>query len=320
MVLKIVLIVCGAVTALVLVVCAYILSYLSRRNSFPLPKFLINIVTNELAGNDDMPEEYWQEARKKEEWLEAQNLEHCEIRNKKGLKLKAKLYKSEIESKVFVLACHGCRSTGVGEFAFISEYIHDKEFNLFLVDHRACGESDGKYMGYGLFESQDTMLWIEFIKEHYGSDVKIILYGVSMGGATVLIMSGMNLPSNIKGIISDCSYTSAWDEFAYQLKSSFHLPAFPALYIVNLLSIILAGYSFKSASPVKSIKRAKVPVQFFHGEKDDYVPTYMINKLYDACPTEKNMLIVPDATHAKSYQTHPKMYEERLNTFFDRVL
>lgn len=314
------LIVLAVVILIVLVICAYILSFLSRKVGFPIPKIILNLVTGGIAGNDQMPDEYWKNANEKEKWLESQNLQRFEITNKKGMKLKAKLFPSEKQSKVFVLACHGARSSGIGEFSFISKYFHEKGYNLFLVDHRSCGESEGKWMGYGFYESQDTMLWIDFIKKNFGEDVQIVLYGVSMGGATVLMMSGMNLPENVKGIASDCSYTSAWDEFSYQLKTSFHLPAFPVLYIVNFLSIIMAGYSFKKASPIKALKNAKVPIQFFHGEKDDYVPAYMIKQLFDACPTEKEMMLIPDAVHAKSYQTHPDMYEEKFNEFFDRVI
>lgn len=314
------LIILGVAVVIVLIVCAYILSFLARKVGFPIPKFILNLVTGGIAGNDEMPDEYWKKAKNNEKWLESQNLQRFEITNKKGMKLKAKLFPSEEESKVFVIACHGAHSSGIGEFSFISKYFHKKSYNLFLVDHRASGESEGMWMGYGLYESQDTMLWIDFIKKNFGDDIEIVLYGVSMGGATVLMMSGLNLPKNVKGIVSDCSYTSAWDEFAYQLKTSFHLPKFPVLYIVNFISVIVAGYSFKKASPINALKKAKVPILFFHGEKDDYVPAYMIKQLYDACPTKKEMMLVPDAFHAKSYQTHPDVYEKKFNEFFYKIL
>ena len=101
----------------------------------------------------------------------------------------------------------------------------------------------------------------EASKQHY-PDTDIFLLGVSMGAATVLMMSRSATDEAIKGIIADCSYTSAWDEFSYQLKTSFHLPDFPILPICNLYSRIFAGYSFRDASPLNAVKEAKKPILF----------------------------------------------------------
>lgn len=320
LVLEIVLIVFAVLLAVVLVVCAYILSYISRREPFKLPGWLIRSIESGMAGNDDMPDTYWEKAREKEQWLEQQNLEQIYITNQDGLKLRAQYYKSEKPCRGLILACHGCRSSGIGEFCFISEFLHNQGYDLFLVDHRACGESEGEYMGYGLYESRDTMLWIDYINRRFGKECPVILYGISMGSATVLMMSGLDLPENVKGIVADCGYTSAWNEFKYQLKTSFHMPPFPFLYFVNFLSLILAGYSFKKANPIQAVKKAKVPILFFHGEEDDFVPCYMVHELFAACTSEKQILVVPDALHAKSYQTHPELYEPKMTAFLDHVL
>ena len=53
-------------------------------------------------------------------------------------------------------------------------------------------------------------------------DAKIILHGISMGGATVMMCAGENLPSNVKGIVDDCGYTSVWDIFSDELSVLFH--------------------------------------------------------------------------------------------------
>lgn len=304
----------------VLVVCAYILSYISRRNPFPLPKWLISRVEGGMEGNDDMPASYWEKAKEREAWLEAQNLEQIHITNAKGMKLRGQYYPADKPRKGLILACHGCRSSGIGEFCFISEFLHNHGYDLFLVDHRACGESEGEYMGYGLYESQDTMLWLDYIVKRFGDDCPIILYGVSMGSATVMMMSNQDLPKNVKGIVADCGYTSAWNEFQYQLKASFHMPPFPFLYIVNFFSMVLAGYSFRKAAPIEAIKEAKVPILLFHGEKDDFVPTFMVHELFEACSAPKDLLVIPEALHAKSYQTHPELYEPKILSFFDWVL
>ncbi len=57
-------------------------------------------------------------------------------------------------------------------------------------------------------------------------NAEIALFGVSMGGATAMMTSGEDLPSNVKVIIEDCGYSTVIDEFTYQLKDLFHLPSF----------------------------------------------------------------------------------------------
>ena len=138
-----------------------------------------------------------------------------------------------------------------------------------------------------------------------------------MGGATVLMMSDKITDPAVKGIIADCSYTSAWDEFAYQLKNPFGLPAFPLLYIFDLYCRIICKYSLRDASPIKAVRGAKVPILFIHGAKDALVPVKMQKELFDACPTQKEMLTVENAVHAQSYYTDPRAYEAAAEKFIN---
>lgn len=305
---------------LLLIISAYILSYLSRKTPLPLPKKLIQMIEGGLAGNAEMPDSYRQRQKEREQWLESQHMEQIHLKNARGYRLRAQYLPTKLQRKGMVLACHGARSSGIGEFSFISQFLNEQGYDLFLVDHRSCGESEGSYMGYGLYESKDTMLWLEYINNRFGTGLPLFLYGVSMGGATVLMMSKLALPANVKGIVADCSYTSAWNEFRYQLKTSFHLPPFPFLYLVDFMSVVMAGYSFRKASPLEAVKHSKVPILFFHGAKDDYVPCFMVHDLYEACTSKKDLLIIPDAVHAKSYQTHPERYGPKMLHFFDSLL
>ena len=79
-----------------------------------------------------------------------------------------------------------------------------------------------------------------------------------MGGATVMMAAGEDLPDNVKCIVEDCGYSSVWDEFRLQLKNVFGLPTFPLLNAASLMSKTRAGYSFKEASSVKQLQKATV--------------------------------------------------------------
>lgn len=290
----------------------FLMKQLIARDVPKLPDFILKM----LAGNTQDEFVVTQEDKKQIEKLSNNIKETIYLRTEKeGLKIVGRYYPADKPSDLFLVLSHGCRCNGLREFAMISEYYHKLNYNLLIVDHRACGDSEGEYMGFGYYESSDTMLWLDYLNNRFGKDIKIFLHGVSMGAATVLMMSSKQLPENVKGIIADCSYTSAWDEFSYQIETSFKLPVHPILDIVNLTAKNKAGYDFKNASPLNCVKNAKVPILFIHGAKDEFVPEFMVNKLYNACCTRKDLLIVPDAIHARSFQKEPELYINKVKGF-----
>lgn len=292
-----------------LIACAFIFNQLVWKKTVPVPKFILKMI----AGNNG-PDTYEDKARQAVSEFRKLPLEEITLNAPDGAKLRGHVLVPEKPNGRLILACHGARSSGLGEFCFMAPYFYENGYTLVMPDHRGCGKSDGKYMGYGTHESKDSFLWLRYAKERF-PDMAIYLLGVSMGGATVLMMSNHAEDAAIKGIIADCSYTSAWDEFSYQIHTSFHLPDFPILHICDLYSRMLAGYGFKEASPLEAVRQAKKPVLFIHGGADDYVPTYMQDILYDACPTEKYKLTVEGAVHARSYYTNPAAYQAALEAF-----
>lgn len=310
----IVLIVLVVLLFILFLVCGFIYNQIAWRKTFKVPQFIMN----HIAGNE-MFDDYSEKARKAEKDFLKYPLETITLKTPDGATLKGKLLEPKESNGKLILACHGAHSSGIGEFCFIGPYFYENGYTLFMPDHRGCGESDGKFMGYGTHESKDTFLWLDYLKKRFPS-LSIFLLGVSMGAATVLMMSEKADDKAIKGIIADCSYTSAWDEFSYQLKTSFHLPNFPLLNICDIYSRLLAGYSFKDASPIKAVKNAKKPILFIHGNKDDFVPYFMQDILYKACPTEKMCLTVEGAVHARSYYTNPVVYQNAVETFIEKCM
>ena len=141
-----------------------------------------------------------------------------------------------------------------------------------------------------------------------------------MGAATVMMASGENLPSNVRMVIEDCGYTSVWDEFKYELKYLFHMPAFPALYNANIITIIRAGYSLKKASCLKQIKKSKIPTLFIHGDKDKFVPFWMLDKLYEAASCKKQKYVAKGAAHPEAESIDPQKYWHTVRKFIKRYL
>ena len=253
-------------------------------------------------------------------WLEDYGYERYTINADDGTKLIGYLMRPEKPSKNFVFCSHGYRSEGRREFSGISQYYLSRGFNVFLVDHRASGESGGKYIGFGYYEAKDSIRWLEFLNKTFGEDISIVLHGVSMGSATVMLMGGDEaLPENVRLIVADCGYTSAWDEFKYKL-SAMKIPEKPLLPAVNAINIRKAGYDFRDTSAVDAVKRAKVPFLFIHGGADNFVPTFMVYLLFDACASKlKDMMIVDGADHASSFVAGREQYEAKLDEMLEKT-
>lgn len=309
---KIILIAAGAIIFILFIACIFIFNQLVWVKTIPIPKIFYGII----AGNS-VPGKFEKDVEKAVSHFEEMPLERPELTAKDGAHLRAKLLIPEKSNGRLIIACHGARSSGIGEFCFMADYFYNNGYTVLMPEHRGCGKSDGKFMGYGTHESKDTFLWLDYANKRFPS-LSVFLLGVSMGGATVLMMSDKIKNNSVKGIIADCPYTCAWDEFSYQLHTSFHLPDFPLLHICNLYSMIFSKYSFKAASPIEAVKNSRVPVLFIHGKADEFVPFFMQKQLYDACTNEKYILSVDDAVHARSYYTNPGAYEQAINRFFDK--
>lgn len=258
--------------------------------------------------------------QKAQEWYCKQKFETIELEAEDGVHIKGYFLKSEDSRNQLAILVHGYASSSKGMAEYAKMY-YEEGVSVFLADNRAHGESEGNYIGMGLLDSQDYLLWIDKLLPMVGNDVQIVLHGVSMGAATVMMMcNSEHLPEQVKCIIEDCGYTSVFDEFKYQLREMFHLPAFPILYLASMQCKALSGYSFKEASAVKAVKHSKVPIFFIHGEEDTFNPTEMVNRLYNAANCEKELWIVPEAAHAKSHRLYPEEYRERVVSFYTKYL
>ncbi len=260
-------------------------------------------------------QEYNQIRKDSTEWFLAQNPQILHITSYDGLKLMG--YYLPVEDAVrTVIMVHGFRSGALNEFAPMTQFFHEQRCNLLLVQQRAHGESEGNYLCFGVKERFDVREWISFYNEQFGSTLPIYLYGVSMGCGTVVMASGLELPSNVCGVIADCGYTSPWDEFKFVLNHDFHLPTFPILYIADFLCRVRAGFAMKEVSTLDIVKKANYPMLFIHGTKDDFVPTFMGQQNYDCCTGKKQLLLVEGAGHALSWKMGTEQYKEKILQFF----
>lgn len=253
--------------------------------------------------------------KQKKKWLTDTVLEKVQITSEDGLALKGDIIHTQEESHKWLIAVHGYTGKR-SDSQNIASFYGMQGYQILMPDMRSHGESEGKYIGMGWLDRKDLLKWIDYVIT-LDPEAQIILHGVSMGGATVMMVSGENLPPQVKGIVEDCGYTSVWDIFSDELRYLFGLPEFPILYVADLVAQVRAGYEFKEASALEQVKKSQVPMLFIHGTEDNFVRSDMAPILYEACPTEKSLLLIEGAGHGNAYLMDPEQYFKTVFTFLE---
>ncbi len=254
-------------------------------------------------------------------WFESQEKERITMTSHDGLKLVAYYLPAKEESRKVMILVHGYRNNGmIGDFSNLVKFYHEMGYHLLVFHQRAHGESEGKYICFGVKERFDLVKWTEYIARRFEGKCDIFLSGISMGSATVLLAAGLKLPEQVKGLIADCGYTSPWDIFNHMLEKNFHLPKFPFLYIADYICHKKAGFYFRECSTLESMRANRIPVLFVHGKKDRTVPLEMSRANYEACGADKELFIVDRAAHGTSNLAEPEAYQQKVMAFMEKCL
>ena len=244
--------------------------------------------------------------------------EDVRIKSRDGLNLHALEMLNRGGGHKWVIVVHGYNSDS---FKMKSEGTKFSQmgYNVLMPDLRGCGESQGEAFGMGWLDRIDMLDWIDYIISK-DSNAEIVLYGVSMGGATVMMTTGEPLPKNVKAAIEDCGYTSAKAEFEGKLMDFFGLPSFPVITAADVVCLFRAGYTFEQASSVEQLKKSVTPTLFIHGDNDSFVPFYMLEELYAAAACPKEMLAVKGAGHFGSSTSEPELYWDTVEKFLNKYV
>lgn len=259
-------------------------------------------------------EPYWE---KMEYWIkEARKLpqESVEITSFDGLKLQGKFYEYAPGAPVEIMF-HGYRGSAERDMSGGVHRCFKVGRSALVVEQRCSHGSEGNTITFGINEHRDCLKWVDFAIDYLGKDIKIILTGISMGAATVMMAAGEKLPPNVVGILADCGYTSA-KEIMFHVMRGMKLPPRLCYPFVKLGAKIFGHFDLDENSPIEAMKRCTLPVIFFHGEADDFVPCSMSREIFEICTSRKRLVTIPGAGHGVSYAKDPQRYLQELRDFF----
>ncbi|MDR1629376.1 MAG: alpha/beta hydrolase [Oscillospiraceae bacterium] len=252
-----------------------------------------------------------------EDWFFA-FAEKTELVSLRGETIYANIVRQDAPAHKWAVCCHGYTSRP-SHYAQRGWELHKMGFHVLFPSLRGHGDSDSRLASMGWHDRLDVIDWITYILT-LDPEAQILLYGVSMGAATVMMTTGETLPENVKCAVEDCGFTSVWDEFRVQFGKTAHLPAFPFLNAARTAGRLRLKYDFKEASALKAVRRSKIPTLFMHGDKDDFVPFWMLDVLYDnaVCPKEK--VVIHGADHAASHEVDPQLYWSSVKRFVEKYI
>ena len=231
-----------------------------------------------------------------------------------GLKLHAKYYECN-NSNVVEIMIHGYRGSAYRDLSVGIQRAFAVGHSVLLIDQRASSLSEGNTISFGINERHDCISWVHYVINNINKDMKIILTGVSMGAATVMMASNMELPNNVIGVLADCGYTSP-KEIIWKCTKDMKLPPKIFYPFIKLSAKIFGHFDLEETSALEAVKTTKLPIIFYHGTKDDFVPCYMSEKLFEECISDKRLVLIDDCGHGLAYLVDKQKYIEELKDFF----
>ncbi len=249
------------------------------------------------------------------QWYDSRESEAVTLPTRDGLCLRGRLLLAEGEPQGVVLLFHGYHSSPRRDLALQAQALHRAGYHLLLPFQRSHGESEGRYICFGVKERQDAADWCRFAVRRFGDTLPLALLGVSMGASTVLMAVELSLPASVRCLVADCGFTTPWAIIKKRLPQRHKLPAYPTIYFMNAWSRFLADFDYRQLHAAQTLAQSTLPALIIHGDADDYVPLSMAEEIVAARRVGTELLVIPGAPHARAFATQPLRYEEVLLRF-----
>ena len=276
-------------------------------------KFLAGL---EKEGSHDVAEAF----RHADGLIDACSPEEICIDSFDGTKLYGRYFEADPKSDLTFILLHGYYGSGPKNFILQFDMLRATGANILMVDQRAHGKSEGKFITFGVKERCDVAEWVKLLLSR-NEKTKFILYGVSMGASTVLAAAALPVvKDSLCGIIADCGFTSPADEFKH--LAVIHGKSAPQKFIDEASKVVKqkADFETNEFTTLDSVSAMTVPALFVHGKKDKFVPSDFTVRNYEACTSPyKRLLLVDNAYHAGSFYHDTERYTAEIRELINEA-
>jgi len=206
--------------------------------------------------------------------------------------------KVNLSDRQVILYLHG-KGKNISANAKHANRLMRMGFSVLLIDYRGYGRSEGGFPSESSVYKDAQTAWDYLVQKGYQPN-QIMIYGHSLGGAIAIDLA-IKHPDAL-GMIVDASFTSMSD--MAQLDPKYRV--FPIDLLIH--------QRFDSIAKVRSLA---VPVLYIHGTADDLIPAAMSQRLYEATPTRKQIVLIPNGGHNNNASTNEPLYLNSIRNFFN---
>ena len=191
-------------------------------------------------------------------------------------------------------------------------------YNILVIDTRAHGLSDGKYVTAGVKEYEDIIVWIDLIKQRYGIE-SFLLHGVCIGAASAIYAyCATKGDSPIKKIVTDGLYTNYYEMFRNHIIN-FNKPVLFFIYLTFFYARVVTGGDVLNKTPYKHMKDVDLPILFLWSDKDVFATPDKSLELFEACASkQKEMRFFPKGNHSYVRYYNTEEYDRTIEEFINR--
>lgn len=196
-----------------------------------------------------------------------------------------------------------------------AEIFRKMGFSTVIYDQRAFGLSTGEPGTFGVKEGEDCAKMVDWARNRFGNDIKIVLCGASMGAISVLNSQLYTGP--VDAIVEDSSPDHVVDVLKPFYKALTHLPN-PFLWIVIKKGKRL-GVDMTNNNPIEVASKINVPVLIMHGGADLTVPVQMGKNIKSVLKNPKSRIEIFEGKDHTLEIAEFARYENIVNEFINDI-
>ena len=216
-----------------------------------------------------------------------------------------------------VVCFHGF-SMNRHEFEDVVPWLREAGYGCLIFDFRGHGESEGDFTTVAAaHEVEDARAAIAFVRNRFGADLPLAVYGISMGGAVAIQVVASD--PDVRAIITDCAFAALPRVLDHAFEAWMNLPPVIFRRPVSEFARLFTGIHVDEVRPVATAHAISPrPYLLIHNTEDRFVDPEDAG-LIAAAYGPGIEVWRPTGDHVQSRANHPEEYRERVLGFLSRA-